>query len=529
MDISMKDGIEKHHKRGTGEGKEKGYSMSEFTWPAITFTLVLIMFKLMIEFDFSMGLLAVFIALLLIFLKDTKSLFYMFIMSLPFSGSAWVLDIGFHTRLAYLFFALLFISFVYGKLHREDYSFTITPLDAPLFLFLFIATLSVFQTAYTGSYPYIISGAFRNYPWIIGFSRILLLICMFMIYYVVINIVKEEGILRKAFILLVITSIIISLYGLAGLSFKIITSSNLPASIDPLAAYSSRIKSVFNEPLFLGNFLLSVLPIVYCLLISKTKQVSRGLLIAALLILSLTLVLTVSRGAWFGFFIFLLIFGAYYRRQVFGRAFQITTKGLFFLLIIFMILLLADSFFINLGLAENTGKILQSASDLTIKPITDAFDASTSRFWSTKVRLWSMQHALEAFEQHPLLGIGYSNYAFYSGFKVYKGLYSTPINFPEVNNYPLKILVETGLIGFIVFIWLVIAILRGAFSEIAHEKDGERKAFTTGYLLSFIAVSAQLMFFSYVTTAYIWVMLAMMMSLCGAKTMNFKIIGGEQR
>ena len=133
-----------------------------------------------------------------------------------------------------------------------------------------------------------------------------------------------------------------------------------------------------------------------------------------------------------------------------------------------------------------------------------------------------MQYAWEGFKQHPLLGMGYSNYIFYSGYRLYYEIYGTTMNFPEVNNYPLKVLAEMGLIGFIVFIWLFVKAIKSAIYSMNYEKDKSKKEMITGYLLAFIAVSSQLLFFSYITLAYLWVMLAIMMSLCKNKLISLK-------
>lgn len=469
----------------------------------------------------------------------------MFIISLPFTGAGWAFRMGFYFQLNYLFFMLLVISFFYNKFSNRDYSFAITPIDAPLFMFLLVATVSVFQTIYVSNNPTILYDSFRNYPWIKGFIGVIFLLFMFIVYYITINLVSNKKMFKKTLFLLIITAVIVSLYGLIGFFFTSATSLNFPYSISPLTITHSldlRIKSVFSEPLFLGSYILSMLPVLYCLFISETKYFSKRFLITGLSILSLTLILTVSKGALFGFFVFLFLFIVVYFREVYRYAekvykkiFKNLLKGLFIALLLLTLLLLVDSVIFEMGFGEKIEIISEyspkyaarttiTVSERTIKSLTETFNPSAGKFWSVRLRLLAIHYAWEGFKEHPLIGVGYSNYGFYSGSKVYEGLNIISMNFPEVNNYPLKVLAETGLIGFIIFIWLFTKIIKSAISVIVHEKNNTKKALATGYLFSFIAISVQLMFFSYITMAYFWVMLAMMMSLYRTDVINLKRI-----
>ena len=158
-------------------------------------------------------------------------------------------------------------------------------------------------------------------------------------------------------------------------------------------------------------------------------------------------------------------------------------------------------------------------SEKIARPITDAFNPSAYRFWSSRIRIWTIQYAWEGFKEHPLLGIGYSNYIFYSGYRFYPEVYGTAMNFPEVNNYPMKVLSEMGIIGFIVLLWLFVKIIRSTVSSIKSEKNRSTQTIMISFLISFIALSSQMLFYSYITLAYLWFMLAMMLSL----TVKYKV------
>jgi O-antigen ligase len=370
---------------------------------------------------------------------------------------------------------------------------------------------------YLGNNPFIIFGAFRNYPWIKGISRIILLMFMFIIYYVTIDIIKEKDIFKNSVLFFIITSVLISIYGLVGYTLNYINSSlYFPMFFETLTFM--RIKSVFNEPLFLGNYLLSILPVIYCLLAAKVKYINRYFLWGSLIILTLTLFLTESRGAWVGYIIFIVLFFILYWRSLLKAALNPSLYILLLLCLLFVI----DFTFFDSELGKQADIKISNIVTSVSSPLINAITPSTEKFWSTRVRLWSIESAFNTFKQHPILGVGYSNYGFYSGMKVYDGLYLSAINISEVNNYPFSVLVEMGFVGLIALIWLTWKIIKSIVKKLFHETDEIKKALITGYALSLLAVSAQLMFFSYIMSAYIWVMLAMAMSLCYVKIVTME-------
>ena len=282
---------------------------NELFRPFIIFILIFIILKISSKLTlFSIPI--IFLFLLIFFIKDTKLLFYMFIISLPFTGVGWTFRIGetgFFFYSSYFFFILVLLSFLSNKFKKRDYSFFITPIDFQLFLFLAIATLSVFQTIYISNAPLILYDSFRNYPWIRGFMNILFLLFMFAIFYISVNIINEHDLFKKSLIVFLATSLLVSLYGLFGYAFTLITSVHIPGTFDPLVLFNLRIKSVFREPLFFGSYVLSIVPILYCLLISKLRYLHKPLLVFASITLTLSLFLTESRGVWFAYLIFLAL------------------------------------------------------------------------------------------------------------------------------------------------------------------------------------------------------------------------------
>ena len=118
-------------------------------------------------------------------------------------------------------------------------------------------------------------------------------------------------------------------------------------------------------------------------------------------------------------------------------------------------------------------------------------------------------YALDAFQQHPWFGVGYENYGFYTGNKQYLGLLEFNITWPEVNNYPLRVLTEQGIIGFIAFLFFVAVFFYALFSARKKVSDPFLKAVVEGYIAAFVGIAVLLLFTSNIIKPYIWVTLAL--------------------
>src|SRR5437879_7042228 len=61
----------------------------------------------------------------------------------------------------------------------------------------------------------------------------------------------------------------------------------------------------------------------------------------------------------------------------------------------------------------------------------------------TRVQLW--EDAMQLFHQNPILGTGFNTYSYLGRTEKYR----------DTHNYYLKVLVETGIVGLLVFLWLL--------------------------------------------------------------------------
>jgi len=244
-----------------------------------------------------------------------------------------------------------------------------------------------------------------------------------------------------------------------------------------------RLRGTACEPLYLGNYLLLVLPLVSLTNWSTKLKVAAGVPLFALL------VLTWSRGAWIAgmfAFILLIIIGFRLRRSWFQR---INLKLVLFLVLMALIgLVLARSELMLVG-----NRLLQSFSSVD---------------WSNLTRLYSMQAAWRAFLLSPVVGVGWGQFGFHFATLVDPMGLQSMFSWPVVNNFPLAILCETGVMGLGSSAWVLFLLSRKVFVEFKSFSENER-----GIVLllgaAVIGVGAQLLTFSQYNLPHIWLSLGL--------------------
>jgi O-antigen ligase len=257
-----------------------------------------------------------------------------------------------------------------------------------------------------------------------------------------------------------------------------------------------RLRGMACEPLYLGNYLLLILPWV----VMATDRIWKRGLIGAVLVL--LLLATWSRGAWMGLLVQVgvgLVLLILWRRNGnlpwpslrVHRYSPIVWIGGLGLIVLVSLFLVPET----ASLKMPVERILQSFS---------------KQDWSNLTRLYSMQAAWRAFVAHPIVGVGWGQFAWH--FPVHTdpmGLQSQ-FDWPMVNNFPLQILCETGLQGFLVFLGTGLAICRAVVLRI------RRPEFRPGLLLAatlgVAGIWAQLLTFSQYNLPHIWVAVGLLLA-----------------
>lgn len=260
-----------------------------------------------------------------------------------------------------------------------------------------------------------------------------------------------------------------------------------------------RIQSTALEPLYLGSFLL----IPYCLLFAKRlirpKTVTSYHTLLFILIVA-QLLLTVSRGAIYSAIVVTIVLLGYMlaaRKSTLVsvlKSIGLLTLGV----IIGLALTWLPTFFV-----DNT---VDAGGQKTEKLIDQA-----ANFNSQDDRVRNRTIAIQAFKKEPLLGVGPGGFSAFAIEAFPKYGPAAPV---IVNNEPLELLAEAGIIGFVLFIlfagwtWLLVAT-----SYIKDEFKNQRSIYWVPALLVYcIALAIQYQTFSTLYVMHVWVVIGLLMA-----------------
>ncbi|MCB1183051.1 O-antigen ligase family protein, partial [bacterium] len=129
--------------------------------------------------------------------------------------------------------------------------------------------------------------------------------------------------------------------------------------------------------------------------------------------------------------------------------------------------------------------------------------------WSNLTRFYSMQAAWRAFLLSPLLGVGWGQFAFHFPALVDPMGLQAMFTWPVVNNFPLAILCETGLLGAGAWAWAGGRLARRVDGAAANAPAAIRTELTL-LAAANIALWVQLLTFSQYNLPHIWVGLGLL-------------------
>ncbi len=186
-----------------------------------------------------------------------------------------------------------------------------------------------------------------------------------------------------------------------------------------------RLRGTACEPLYLGNYLLLVLPLAAGLAVHR--RWARFAVMAGVVML----LLTWSRGAVLAGLVGLAALFVLRRRANLGLA--------------------VGRVLVAIAAAAGATAILAASiagSEAWLYPVQRLAQSFDGGDWSNLTRLYSMQAAWRAFLLSPVVGVGWGQFAFHFPLLVEPLGLQSQFTWPVVNNFPLLVLCETGIIGF---------------------------------------------------------------------------------
>lgn len=125
-------------------------------------------------------------------------------------------------------------------------------------------------------------------------------------------------------------------------------------------------------------------------------------------------------------------------------------------------------------------------------------------------RMIAFERAIYFFKESPLLGIGIGNFGPYTNLKLKRSITDVK-SFEMVNNVPLEVLTETGILGFFALLWIGFQYLKSVWQEIVKTENELLRALLIGFTASFVGLSFQYLTFSPFYATWTWFMLGMSM------------------
>ena len=240
---------------------------------------------------------------------------------------------------------------------------------------------------------------------------------------------------------------------------------------------------------YAGGFLASLLPLVFIQIFMTRNKIIRLMIFILSMMGMLALILTLTRGAWLALAITAVFLAFLLYRYLFVKIRYIVPIMVTLLIMLFIF----------------QGIIFERASEGTVNLIN---------------RGHLMQTAWNMIKQYPLTGIGLNTYS--TVMEKYTSIYVPHGWIHQVHNKYLLIWAETGIVGLVSFLWLLLVSLSKLF-KLVHAKDPFFSSLAIGLLGSFITIIIHMNFESYAggnIVLQFWLIIAMIAGLGRVQEQN---------
>ena len=313
-------------------------------------------------------------------------------------------------------------------------------------------------------------------------------VCFMMIYFMIVWLVNTKGMLERIMAALVISGTLTSLYGL----YQKFTGNMEIGTMDKdaFSGIEGRVTATFENSNMLGVFIIMVFPFALSYLFRAEKALSRIAALISCAGMGLCLIYTWSRGAWIGLIIACLLFVLLYNHYV-------------------LPILMPTAL---LGITLLWGKI--GGSGLLTNLIGRFSSIVTMSDTSSVYRLGIWRGALKVAERYWFTGIGIGEAAFRSVYIRYaeSGI-ETAVH---SHNLFLQIFIETGAVGFAVFLVAIILCIKSGLELIkkstgdTHAEKAVCVAAVSGLVAALVQGMTDNIWFNYRIFFMFWVTLAIL-------------------
>jgi len=301
-----------------------------------------------------------------------------------------------------------------------------TPLNLPIAAYILIYILSTGIGIMAG-----------NISPVKSFFYILKFIEFFMLFFMVVNNVRNKEQIKIFIAVLLITCAITSSYALL--------------TVGPFGRATAPFEGVHGEPNTLGGYLVLLFAITSGIFLYSPSRIWRFCCGALACFIFITLLQTLSRGSYLSFI------PMYLTLVILTRKKKVLLMGI---LILGILILPA---MVPIRITERVTKTFIPGR------VFEPFGRRITLDQSAAARVYSWKRVLEQWTRRPVLGYGVTGV----------GLVDT--------QYP-RVLGETGIIGFLIFIWLLTEIYRHSLYTFNNIEDEWLRGLTLGFLAGFVGL-----------------------------------------
>ncbi|MDD3656684.1 MAG: O-antigen ligase family protein [Atribacterota bacterium] len=341
-------------------------------------------------------------------------------------------------------------------------------LDKPIFLYLLVGCLSLI--------------------WSINIYQSILAIPLFiagpLLFYIITNSIQQQKKIEGLLLILIIVGLVMGIYGI--LQYFGIDFNFWKGNIE-----RQKVMGLFGNVNYFAEYLILPIALTIGISLSKKKIFNRLFLFSALAVMGTTLFLTFTRGSYLAIAVTIPVIISFYYRSTSTEPDKQYYKKIVLLFLLLVIVALAIIYIPHPLNKDSTplGKLRQR---VTIENIT--FGGSTLR----RVAIWKFTWMM--IEDYPILGSGVGTYDYHT-LKYQAEFFARGNNrdiYPhgkaaQAHNEYLQLWSELGIIGLLVFLWLIVSYYRNILKYLSKIKD-EEKAITIGLTGGVTAVLVDALF-----------------------------------
>jgi len=379
----------------------------------------------------TIGIIAAALSLLLIVLWSAEATFYVLIFSMLLSPEFIVGALAGETANAtrgitlrlddYIIVVIALAWLIRLAVYKEAAVFRRTPLNAPIVAYLGFSVIVTLWGAQAG-----------RLNLLTGFFFVLKYIEYAIIYFLVVNYVRDLNQVRRLLNAVLVTAIIISIIAIA----------QIPSGVRVSAPFEGEA----GEPNTLGGYLVLIMGLALAFVGEAKNAKQRTLFVCIAVVMMAPLAYTYSRTSWLAFCAMLSV-----------TIFLSRNKALFLLMVaVFLVIMVVSP---PTALIERATYTLSSQRN-SIEFLGYSIEPSAA----ARLEAWVI--AAEALSQYPVFGAGVTGY----------GLIDA--------QYP-RILAEVGLVGFALFLWLLWRIAGTGLRLLQEGKTDMDTVLAKGFLAGF--------------------------------------------